>query len=114
MTGKGSKRAKKSMNRAGNSEISVAASPRMENDVLSTPFGTEMLQTMATEVVEFNAQVNTRYTQLVKYVDGLERLNEKLEGRVDRSLAIAEVRKLECDPPSLRRKTISVLPTMAI
>ena len=76
------------------------------NETSSPPLGSELLQTMATEVTDWSAQVSARYARLAEYADSLEQLNEKLEGRVDRSLAMAQVRDF------LREKT--TLPILKI
>ena len=57
----------------------------------SSPLGTDFLRTMTAEVTDWNTQITSRYAYLAEYVDTLEKLNTRLEGRVDRSLAIAEV-----------------------
>ena len=61
-------------------------------ETTSPPLGSALLQTMSAEVSDWNNQISTRYAHLAEYVDSLEKLNDKLEIRVDRSLAMAQGR----------------------
>lgn len=65
--------------------------PSRTNMAIAPPLGTDILRTMTAEVTDWNTQITSRYAYLAEYVDSLEKLNTRLEGRVDRSLVIAEV-----------------------
>ena len=90
MGGKGTTRGRRGAKR---SALSPRAGEGASNEETIVPSlgPPDQLQEMVAEIAMFNQQSTTRFTELVKYIISLEGLNNRLEGRVDRSLQLAEV-----------------------
>lgn len=91
MAGKGTTKGRRGAKR---SALSPRADEGAKNEeVTASPLGPpDQLQEMVAEIAMFNQQTTTRFTELVKYIISVEGLNNRLEGRVDRSLQLAEVK----------------------